>query len=112
MTDIESSHKNQEIDLITKCIVQEYQPDKIILFGSWARGEASPHSDIDLLVISDREKNLPRYKRGLDIRLLLSQFQSPKDVLFYTHEDVERWQDVPHTFVYTVLNEGQVLYER
>jgi predicted nucleotidyltransferase len=103
---------NQTIKLITECIVREYQPDKIILFGSWARGDADEQSDIDLLVISDREERLPRYKRGLDVRLLLSQFQAPKDILFYTHKDVERWQDVPQTFINTVLSEGQVLYER
>ena len=104
--------ENPELKLITECIVREYQPDKIILFGSWARGNADEQSDIDLLVISDREKELPRYKRGLDVRLLLSQFQSPKDILFYTHEDIERWRGVPQTFVNTVLNEGVALYER
>jgi predicted nucleotidyltransferase len=104
--------ENPEIKLITECIVREYQPDKIILFGSWARGDADQQSDIDLLVISDREEDLPRFKRGLDVRLLLSQFKSPKDILFYTHEDVERWRGVPQTFVNTVLREGRVLYER
>jgi len=103
---------NPEITQITECIIREYQPDKIILFGSWARGDADEHSDIDLLVISDREQGLPRYKRGLDVRLLLSQFQSPKDILFYTHKDVERWRDVPQTFVNSVLSEGRILYER
>ena len=105
--------KNQhEINQIAECIVREYQPDKIILFGSWARGDADERSDIDLLVISDREKHLPRYKRGLDVRILLSQFQSPKDILFYTHADVERWRGVPQTLINTVLSEGQVLYEQ
>lgn len=105
-------NENPEIKQITDCIVREYQPDKIILFGSWARGNADNESDIDLLVISDREKDLPRYKRGLDIRVLLSQFQSPKDILFYTHEDIERWRGVPQTFVNTVLSEGRAVYER
>lgn len=104
--------ENPEIKLITDCIVREYQPDKIILFGSWARGNADKESDIDLLIISDHEKDLPRYKRGLDIRLLLSQFSSPKDILFYTHDDVNRWRNVPQTFINTVLTEGRVLYER
>jgi uncharacterized protein len=103
---------NPEIKLITNCIVREYQPDKIILFGSWARGDAGPQSDIDLLVISDREMDLPRFKRGLDVRILLSQYQSPKDILFYSHEDIERWRDVPQTFVHNVLKNGRVLYER
>jgi len=43
---------------------------------------------------------------------LLSQFRSPKDILFYTNEDVERWRGVPHTFINTVLSEGRALYER
>lgn len=103
---------NKMIKLIADCIAREYQPDKIILFGSWARGDASEQSDIDLLVISDHEAHLPRYKRGLDVRLQLSQFPVPKDILFYTHEDVERWRDVPQTFIHTILREGQVLYER
>ena len=104
--------ENPEIKLITNCIIREYQPDKITLFGSWVRGDAGSQSDIDLLVISDREKDLPRYKRGLDVRILLSQFQSPKDILFYSHEDIERWQDVPQTFVNNVMKNGRVLYER
>ncbi len=102
----------EEINLITKRIVQLYQPDKIILFGSWAREDADQKSDIDLLVISDREKHLPRYQRGLDVRLQLSTFKTPKDILFYTHDDVNRWQGVPQAFINTVLSEGKVLYER
>jgi uncharacterized protein len=102
----------EEIEQIKDSIVTMYEPDMIILFGSWARGDASETSDIDLLVISDREKHLPRYKRGLDVRLQLSQFKTPKDILFYTHDDVERWRNVPQAFINTVLREGQVLYER
>lgn len=45
-----------EIREITEIIVREYSPDKIILFGSRARGDSRPDSDIDILVVSDREK--------------------------------------------------------
>jgi len=103
---------SEEISSIRDCIVRLYQPDKIILFGSRARDEADKHSDIDLLVISDREKHLPRYKRGLDVRLQLSEIKTPKDILFYTHEDVDRWKGSPQSFISTVLSEGAVLYER
>ncbi len=104
--------ENKEIALIRDRIVQLYRPDKIILFGSRSRGDADRHSDIDLLVISDREKHLPRCKRGLEVRLQLSEFKTPKDILFYTREDVERWKSVPQAFINTVLREGDVLYER
>ncbi|MDY0094072.1 MAG: nucleotidyltransferase domain-containing protein [Candidatus Vecturithrix sp.] len=46
-------------------IIPDYHPDKVILFGSWARGDGRPDNDIDILAISDQEKHLPRYKRGL-----------------------------------------------
>ena len=102
----------EEIELMLNRIVQLYQPDKVLLFGSRARGDAGKRSDIDLLVISDREKHLPRCKRGLDVRLQLADLKTPKDILFYTHADIERWQSVPQAFVNTVLREGEVLYER
>jgi len=103
---------NEEIEIIRDRIVRLYQPDKIILFGSRARGEANERSDIDLLVISDREKHLPRCKRGLDVRLHLADLKTPKDILFYSHADVERWDAVPQAFVTRILKEGEVIYER
>ena len=102
----------EKINRIKEIIVGNYHPDKIILFGSWARGDADEQSDIDILVISDREKDLPRYRRGLDVRIKLSEVDTPKDILFYTHADIGRWIGVKHTFVNEVLNEGKVLYER
>ena len=55
---------SEKINRIKEIIVENYHPDKIILFGSCARGDADEQSDIDILVISDREKDLPRYRRG------------------------------------------------
>ena len=100
-----------EIRRIADTIIDEYQPDKIILFGSRARGEARPNSDIDILVVSDREKDLPRYKRGLTVRLKLAGISTPLDILFYTHEDLARWKNVRQSFSATVLREGVVLYK-
>jgi len=101
-----------DINRIKEIIVENYRPDKIILFGSRVRGTAGKQSDIDILVISDREKDLPRHKRGLDVRIKLSEVETPKDILFYTHADIERWSGVKHTFVNEVLKQGTVLYER
>ena len=103
---------DEQIQRITEMIIHDYHPDKVILFGSRARGDGRPDSDIDLLVISDKEKHLPRYKRGLQLRVKLSDIRVPKDILFYTHEDVARWQNVRQSFVSTVIREGVVLYER
>ncbi len=100
-----------DINRVTEIIVEYYHPDRIILFGSCAKGRTHDQSDIDILVVSDREKDLPRYRRGLDVRLKLSEVETPKDILFYTHADIERWRDVKHTFVNEVLARGTVLYE-
>lgn len=102
----------KEVATIRDRIIRYYQPDKIILFGSCAREDATETSDVDILVISDREKDLPRSRRGLEVRLKLTDLQRPKDILFYTHADVKKWEEVPQSFVFTVLREGKVLYER
>ncbi|HLC14805.1 MAG TPA: nucleotidyltransferase domain-containing protein [Thermodesulfovibrionia bacterium] len=103
---------SDQIKKIIEIIINDYKPDKVILFGSRARGDDRPDSDIDILVISDKEKNLPRYKRGLQVRVKLSGILIPKDILFYTHEDFSRWRKVRQSFVSTVIREGVVLYER
>ncbi|MFZ3208266.1 MAG: nucleotidyltransferase domain-containing protein [Geobacteraceae bacterium] len=101
---------NAEIEQIRDIIVQEYHPDQIILLGSRARGDARPDSDIDILVVSDREKDLPRHRRGFDVRLKLSKTATPLDILFYTHSDLEKWKHVRQSFAATVLREGVILY--
>ncbi|MBN1798033.1 MAG: nucleotidyltransferase domain-containing protein [Spirochaetales bacterium] len=100
----------QELREILETIVKNYQPDKVILFGSYAREEQVENSDLDLFIISDVEKDLPRYRRGLKVRILLSDFNVSKDVLFYTHEEVNKWKDVPNTFVNRVFSEGKIIY--
>ena len=75
-----------QIEKIRRIIIEEYAPDKIILFGSFARGEGDSKSDVDIVVVSDREKDLPRYKRGLEVRLKLAEVLVPKDILFYSSE--------------------------
>ncbi len=101
---------SDEIKTITEIIVKEYKPDKIILFGSRARGDGSTDSDIDILVVSDRESDLPRYKRGRAVRLKLAGISTPLDILFYTHADLNRFQNIPQSFGATVHQEGVALY--
>jgi predicted nucleotidyltransferase len=84
-------------------------PQKIILFGSRARGDAGPHSDIDLLVIE--ESDLPRYKRSARYRRALVGLFPAKDIVVWTPGEVEEWRSVPNAFITTALREGRVLYE-
>jgi uncharacterized protein len=101
----------ETIQSIVRVVIETYHPDKIILFGSCAHQQQQKHSDVDLLVIADHEKALPRHQRGLQTRLALPQPYVPKDILFYTHEEIEKWKDVRLSFVATVLREGVVVYE-
>ena len=101
---------SSEIENIKNIIVSEYHPDKIILFGSYARGDNKPDSDIDILVISDREKHLPRPKRGSDIRLKLAGINQPLDILFYTHHDFEKFKSVRQSLNSAIRMEGILLY--
>jgi len=85
-------------------------PDAIVLFGSRARGDASPQSDLDLLIIQESE--LPRYRRAVKIRKALNGVVSDKDLIVFTPSEVEEWRTAPTSLVATALREGRILYEK
>jgi predicted nucleotidyltransferase len=95
---------------ITHRIVDTIQPDKIILFGSRARDQASPDSDMDLLVIAPSSQ--PRWQRAVPLYGVLSDILLPMDILVYTKEEVDEWRSVPQAFITTATHEGRVLYEK
>ena len=97
-------------ELIVERIVSVVQPEKIILFGSRARGTGRLDSDIDLLVIARSEE--PRYRRAAPLYGVLSDILTPMDILVYTPQEVEEWSEVPQAFVTTGVREGLVLYEK
>jgi len=83
---------------------------RIVLFGSRARGQANPSSDLDILNVEESE--LPRYKRAARyLRALVGVFPA-KDVVVWTPEEIEAWANIPHAFITTVLSEGRTLYAR
>lgn len=85
-------------------------PLKIVLFGSRAREDARPDSDLDLLIIE--ESDLPRYKRSASyLRALVGLFPA-KDVVVWTPDEVEEWAEVSNAFITTALREGKTLYAR
>ena len=96
---------------IVRRIVATVRPEKIILFGSRARGEHRPDSDIDLLII--QRSNLPRHKRSIPIYQALVGLPVEVDweVMVYTPAEIMEWSQVPQAFVTTALREGKVLYE-
>ena len=110
---MENNLKNLDEKLLKEVverILQVVRPEKIILFGSYARGEATEESDLDLLII--QPSNLPRYKRSTPVRLALKGLFPSKDIVVYTPEEVKEWGTTSTSFIATVLQEGRVLYER
>jgi len=86
------------------------QPERIVLFGSRARGTERPGSDFDLLVI--KESDEPRYRRSAPLYTKLADLPVDVEIVVYTPEEVHDWSQVPQAFVSTALREGKVLYER
>lgn len=84
--------------------------EQVILFGSYARGEAGEHSDVDLMIIA--ESDLPRFKRSRELYKLFRPYPFGMDLLVYTPQEVEKGKQSPASFVSTVLQEGKVLYVR
>jgi predicted nucleotidyltransferase len=85
-------------------------PRRIVLFGSRARGDARPESDVDLLIVEDSE--LPRYKRAVPYLRALTGVLPEKDLVVWTPEEIREWERVPNAFITTVLREGRTLYVR
>jgi predicted nucleotidyltransferase len=95
---------------MVKRIVQEFDPDQVILFGSRARGDAGPDSDVDLLVVMDVKGS--RLEKSVEILGALREFIVPKDILVTTPEDFSWRKDIVGTIEWPASREGKVLYAR
>jgi predicted nucleotidyltransferase len=98
------------LDEVVRRIRAVGDPERIVLFGSRARGEGRPESDLDLLIVEPSD--LPRYRRAPRyLRALVGVFPA-KDVVVWTPDEIAAWANVPNTFITTAIREGRVLYER
>lgn len=101
----------QKLKEITEKIIKEYQPEKIILFGSWAWGTTGPDSDIDLLVIQKSPKS--RIDREQDMKQSLSPAGVALDILVYTPEEIEKSiNENRNLFIEDIVRNGKVLYTK
>jgi predicted nucleotidyltransferase len=91
-------------------IAKRFSPDKIILFGSYARGTAGPDSDADFLVVMP--VNGSRRELSVKIATEISGLGLPKDVLVVTPEELERDRNAVGTIIKPALSEGRMLFER
>ncbi len=95
---------------MTERIARLFDPIKIILFGSHARGDAKPDSDLDLLVVLSRVTN--KRATAVEIRRALADFPVSKDIIVTTPDEIARRGDLVGDVLRPALKEGRVLYER
>jgi len=99
-----------EIDAIVGRIVARIQPQKVILFGSYAKGAATIKSDLDIFVIKETE--LPPANRADVLKPLLANTLIRVDVHIYTPEEVEDYGEEQFSFVNSVLKSGKTVFEK
>jgi predicted nucleotidyltransferase len=98
----------EAIDQVVQQIVEEFKPQKIILFGSYARGNPRPESDVDLLVVMETQDK--KRKQALEIRHRLGVMFG-LDLVVYTSKQLKKRVEMGDWFLRDVLKEGKVLYE-
>lgn len=100
---------HRQIKKVAEKIVQEYKPDKIILFGSFAWGKPHPDSDVDLFIVK-KTKHTFELARKIDGSLFPRPF--PLDLLVYTPEQLKRREKLGDFFINDILSKGKMLYAK
>jgi uncharacterized protein len=98
------------IRAIVQRMVDNFVIEQIVLFGSYAIGQATPDSDLDFLVVM--KTDLPRHKRGTPLRLLFRPMPCSIDILVYTPEEVAYWKGTVNHIMTTAFETGTLFYER
>jgi HEPN domain-containing protein/predicted nucleotidyltransferase len=103
-------HVLATLEAIVERLVTGYDPDRIILFGSHAAGDARGDSDVDLLIVKQTDKR--PIDRRIEVERLLGDRSIPLDMIVYTPEELRRLFAAGSPFVEAVIEHGRVLYMR
>jgi len=100
---------DSKIKRVVECI-KRYDPEKIIIFGSYVRGEADEYSDLDFVVIKKTKRRF--IKRLIEVARLIDNDLGKVDIFVYTPQEFKRMIEEENPFIEQVIKEGRVIYEK
>jgi predicted nucleotidyltransferase len=100
----------EQLQKVAAIIAEKFNPVRIILFGSHARGAATEDSDLDLFVEMETDRRPP--ERSIEVSAMFGLRPWPLDVVVYTPSEVARLRGIQGTLLSVIEAEGKVLYER
>lgn len=98
-----------QIDAFAREVAEKFQPEKIVLFGSYAHGQPNADSDVDLLIIMDHRGKSS--EQALTIRRAVRK-NFPLDLIVRTPRETQARLKQNDCFITTAIKEGRTLYER
>lgn len=102
--------QEEKIKNLVDKIVEEYQPEKVILFGSYAWGEPTEDSDADLFIVKNSGKNSLEMMQ--EVNRIIMKRNIPMDILVYTAEQLKKREILGDPFVGRILKLGKILYAK
>jgi len=103
-----SKSVEDQLNALVACIVDAVHPLQVVLFGSAARGEMTPDSDLDILVVMPDGTH--RRKTAQHLYQVIQGITIPYDIVVATPSDLERHRDNVGLVYYTIIKEGKTLY--
>lgn len=102
----------EKVDLAVNTAVENAQPTRVILFGSWPRGDAEWDSDLDMAVLVDDSRESQLGIQRQELRRKLDEIPMSIDLVFTTEGCAEEFRGQINSIYHRILTEGQVVYER
>jgi len=102
----------EKVNLAVKAAIGVANPSRVFIFGSWARGEATSESDLDLAVLvpESRQSEIPELRRQISAQL--KEVRMSVDLILVTEEYFARFMASINSIYYKIANQGKLVYEQ